>query len=191
MRFACGHAMVRSSESGKRRVAVPILQRRHAEPLGLELVIAMRQARIGLPHRRDQRVDHLVLDIVREIARRDRALELAPAVLDLLVLRERVGDLRDDADIVAEHLADGLGGGLAQRRIRFGQQMQRLGAGQLLAVDRESAAPLRFRRTDAATPKHRQRTFRAAAFRDRPTIDADGRRGRRAATADNAPAPRF
>jgi len=44
-----------------------MFQRRLAEPFGLELVIAVREARIGGPHGGDQRIDHLALDAVGEM----------------------------------------------------------------------------------------------------------------------------
>jgi hypothetical protein len=98
---------------GQRRVAIPVGHLVNAEPLGLELVVAVRQPRIGRLHGRGERVDHFVLDHVGEVHGRLRALVLAPAVVDLLVLGERVGDQREDRDIVALHLAEGLGGLLA------------------------------------------------------------------------------
>ena len=56
----------------------------------------MRQARIGGLHRLDQRLDGLGLDAVGEVARRGDVREAAPAVGDLLVLGEGVGDQRED-----------------------------------------------------------------------------------------------
>jgi hypothetical protein len=54
----------------------------------------MRQARIGGAHRLHQRIDHLALDAVGEMARIRDVLEPAPAVGNFLVLGERVGDQR-------------------------------------------------------------------------------------------------
>src|SRR5262249_54449004 len=75
---------------------------------------------------------------IREIARRDWALEAAPAILDLLVLGEGVGDESKGADILAEHRAEALRRLLAQRRIMLREEMQCLSAGEILAVDREA-----------------------------------------------------
>ena len=63
--------------------------------------------------------DHLVLDDVAEVHRRLRARVLAPAVLDLLVLGQRIGDQREDRDVVALHLAERLGGVLAHLGVGF------------------------------------------------------------------------
>jgi len=51
-----------------RGVPVPMVQCVAPEPLRLEPVIAVRQPRIGLPHGGDERLDHLGLDPVREMA---------------------------------------------------------------------------------------------------------------------------
>ena len=72
-----------------------MLQRVLAEPFGLQPVIAVREARIGGPHRGDQRIDHLALDAIGEMARVGDILEAAPAVGNFLVLGERVGDQRE------------------------------------------------------------------------------------------------
>ena len=77
---------------GQGRVAVPVFELLEAHPLGLERVVAVRDPGIGVLDGRDQRVHDLVLDLVREVARGDRPREVAPAVLDLLVLGEGVGD---------------------------------------------------------------------------------------------------
>ena len=123
---------------GQRRVAVPIGQRLDPEPLGLEPVVAVREARIGGAHGRDQGPDHLVLDEVLEIARGHRALELAPAVLDLLVLGQRVGDQREDAQVLAQHPAEGFRRRLAYRAVAVGHLVEDLGAGQRCPVEREA-----------------------------------------------------
>ena len=88
--------------------------------------------------RGDQRVHHVVLDPVVEIARGDRPLEAAPFVLDRLVLGERVGDEREGAHILAEHGAERLRRLLARRRVLVRQQVERLGAGERLAPHREA-----------------------------------------------------
>ncbi len=54
---------------GQRRVAVPVVERLDAEPARLERVVAVRQPAVIVLHRGDQRVDDLVLDPVRQIAR--------------------------------------------------------------------------------------------------------------------------
>ena len=53
---------------GEWRVAVPMVQLLHAEPLGFQLVIAVRQPRMRRLHGGDQRIDHFALDAVRQVA---------------------------------------------------------------------------------------------------------------------------
>ena len=107
----------------QRRVAVPIVEPILAEPARLEPVIAVRERRIGRLYRRDQRIHHLVLDLVREVARRDRARQLAPAVLDLLVLGQRVGDEREALDPLAEPGGERLCRLAPEPRIAVGEQV--------------------------------------------------------------------
>ena len=89
---------------GQRRVAVPMLELRLAEPARLQRVVAMRQPRIGAGHRRRQRVDHLALDPIGEVARIGDVGELAPAVGDLLVLDQRVHDQGEQPHVGAQRL---------------------------------------------------------------------------------------
>ena len=67
-------------------------------------------------------------------------LEAAPAVGDLLVLGERVGDQGEEADVVLEHLGQRLGRRTALAPVRVHEEMQRrLERGRLrLAVDLEA-----------------------------------------------------
>ena len=125
---------------GQGRVAVPVFELLEPEPARLDPVIAMRQARPGVPDRGDQGVDHLVLDLVGEVAARDRAREVAPAVLDLLVLGERVGDQREQADPALEHAGDRFRSRLAFGPVLVREQIEDLGAGELAAVEREAQA---------------------------------------------------
>ncbi len=69
-----------------------MLERRLAEPFGLELVIAVREARIGGAHGAGQRIDDFALDAVGEMPCVRHVLKTAPAVGNLLVLRQGVGD---------------------------------------------------------------------------------------------------
>ena len=101
----------------QRRVAVPVRQLLLAEPARLQRVIAVRQPRIGLAHRRHQRVHHLGLDAVGEMARLRDVGEAAPAVGNLLVLGERVGDQREEPQVLLEGLGQRLGRGLALLRV--------------------------------------------------------------------------
>ena len=92
----------------QRRVAVPMRELLLFEPAGLQIVIAMRQPRIGRANRADQRIDDLALDAVVEVARIRDILEPAPAVGNFLVLGERVGDQRKGPLIVLEGLCQRL-----------------------------------------------------------------------------------
>ena len=67
-------------------------------------------------------------------------LEAAPAIRNLLVLGERVGDQRELAQIVREDNAKRLRGLFARLFFRILQQVERGLDGELLAVDVESAA---------------------------------------------------
>ncbi len=80
-------------------VAVPIGEGVLPEPLRFQLVVAVRQARIGSLHGIDQGRDHLRLDPVRQVAGIGDIAEAAPAIRDLLVLGERVGDQREDPQV--------------------------------------------------------------------------------------------
>ena len=62
----------------------------------------MRQLRVGRAHGRDQRLHHLRLDAVRQMARVGHVLEAAPTVGNLLVLGERIGDQRERAQVLLE-----------------------------------------------------------------------------------------
>ena len=125
---------------GQRRVAIPVLEPLQAHPARLDRVVAMGQARPGVPDRVDQRVHDLVLDLVGEVPARDRAREVAPAVLDLLVLGERVGDQGEQAGAALEHARDRLRGRLAAGPVLVREHIEDLGAGQLLALEREAQA---------------------------------------------------
>ncbi len=61
---------------------------------------------------------------------------MAPAVLDLLVLGERVGDKAEEADIARLDARDRLRRVAAQRAVLVREQVERLGAGELLPPDR-------------------------------------------------------
>ena len=100
----------------------------------------MRKLRVGITHGADQRVDHVVLDIIHQVAHGDRPLEFAPVVLDRFVLRQRVGDMGEDTKICAEDLADRPGRVLPDLALGVGQEVERLRAGQRLAADRETQA---------------------------------------------------
>ena len=121
---------------GQRRIAIPVGHRLDTEPLGLELVVAMGELRVGRLHRGRERIDDFVLDHVGQIAERLRAGVLAPPVVDFLVLDQRVGDQREDRDIVALDLAERLGGLLAHRGVLVRQLVEDLRLAQHLVAER-------------------------------------------------------
>ena len=98
----------------------------------------MRDPRVGVAGGLDESVDDLVLDLVGEIARGDRALEPAPIVLDLLVLGQCVRDAGEQPDIVLQHAADRASGSLTDVAVFRRHQIEDLGAGQVLAVEGEA-----------------------------------------------------
>ena len=118
----------------QRGVAIPMLQLGQPQPLRLHQVIPVRQPGIGLRHRRHQRIDNLILHHVGAVAEAGRAGVTAPRVLDLLVLRQGVGNHRQQTQIVAERGANRLAGGLPNRTVTVGQLVQRVADRQLLAI---------------------------------------------------------
>ena len=111
------------------------------EPAGLEPVVAMRQFWIGRAHRTDQRIDHLALDAIVEMAGIGDVLETAPAIGDLLVLGERIGDQRKGPLVGFEGFRQRLGCRLALLPRAILQQVQR-------RLDREFFAPTLKRRPE-------------------------------------------
>ena len=106
----------------------------------LQRVVAMRQPRIGRANRSHQRIDHLALDAVVEMARIRDVLEAAPAVGDLLVLGERVGDQRKGPLVGLEGFRQRLRGRLALGAVAILQQVQRRLDRELLGPDLETQA---------------------------------------------------
>ena len=125
-------------DARQRRIAVPVGQRLLPEPLRFERVVAVGQAGIGCPHRVDEGFHHLGLDPVRQVARVRDILEPAPAVADLLVLRQRVGDEREDPQLAAQHRADRAGRLLADRAVRILKLVERRLQRHLLALHGEA-----------------------------------------------------
>ena len=93
----------------------------------------MRQPRIGGAHRRDQRIDHLALDPVRQMPLVGDVGEAAPAVGDFLVLGERVGDQRELRHVVLEGVRERLRRGFALFAVAVLHEIQRRLDGQRLA----------------------------------------------------------
>ena len=133
----------------QRRVAVPELQPLLAEPARLQRVVAVRQPRIGVAHRRDQRVDHLRLDAIREMPRGGDILEAAPLVGDRLVLGEHVGDEREEPQVLLERRGRALGGRLPPRLVGIDQPVQR-------RLERQRPRPRRRKRSPASVSSKRR-----------------------------------
>ncbi len=100
----------------------------------------MRQPRIGRADRTHQRIDDLALDAVVEMAGIGDILEAAPAVGNLLVLGERVGDERKGPLVGLERLGQCLPGRLALCAVTVLQQVQRRLDRQFLGRDLEAQA---------------------------------------------------
>ena len=98
----------------------------------------MRQPRVGRDHRVAQGLHHLGLDVVGQVPRRLRRGQLAPAVLDRLLLGERVVDAREELDLGAEHLGHRPRRSLPPRPVAVGQEAQRLLNRERLAVHVEA-----------------------------------------------------
>ena len=98
----------------------------------------MRQPRIGVAHGRHQRFHHLALDPVGEMPGVGDVGKAAPAVGNLLVLGERVGDQREGAQVFPEGLGQRLGGGLAGLLVAVLEQIERRLDGERLGADLET-----------------------------------------------------
>ncbi len=119
------------------RVAVPDLHPLQPQPLGLQRVIAVRQPRIGGDDRIAQRLHHLGLDMVRQVAAGLRRRQLAPAVRDFLFLGQRVVHTGKERQLFAKGRGQGPRAGLAARAVMVGQQVQRRLDAQPVALDLE------------------------------------------------------
>ena len=82
----------------------------------------MRQARIGGDNGVAQRLHHLRLHVVGKVAAGLRRGHLAPAVLDLLLLGQRVVHAGKELGLIAQHTRNLARGGLPLGAIAVGQQ---------------------------------------------------------------------
>jgi hypothetical protein len=124
----------------QRRVAIPMRELLLFEPACLELIIAMRQFRIGRANRTHQRIDHLALDAIGQMPRIRDVLKTAPAIGNLLVLGQRVGDERKRALVGLESFCQRLPGRLALCGAAILQQIKGRLDRKLLAPDLEAQA---------------------------------------------------
>jgi hypothetical protein len=131
---------MRCSTFGSGAFAVPMLELVLAEPFRLEAVVAVRQARVGLAHGRDERLHDLPLDAVGEMARIGHVLEPAPPVRDLSVLRQGVADQGEGAQVRLEDLGERVGRVLAQRPVWVLELVERRLERQLFSADLEAQA---------------------------------------------------
>ena len=74
----------------------------------------MRQARISSLHRTDQRIDHLTLNTISEMAGISDILKAAPAIRNFLIFRQRIGDERKDTKIFTKGFCQRLRGFMAR-----------------------------------------------------------------------------
>jgi hypothetical protein len=85
----------------------------------------MRGSRIGRAHGTHQGLHHLRLDAVGQMPAVGHILEAAPAVGNLLVLSERVGDQREETRVLLEDLGQRLGRRLPLGGIGMHQEIER------------------------------------------------------------------
>ena len=88
--------------------------------------------------RRRQGRHDLGFDLVRQVPRLGNILISAPAVLDFLVLGQRIGDQREGADGGLEGFSQGLPAGLTRGRVLGTERVQRRLDCQLLAIQLEA-----------------------------------------------------
>ena len=98
----------------------------------------MRQFWIGRAHRGDQRIHHLALDAIVQMAGIRDVLETAPAVRDVLVLGERIGDQRKGALIGLERLCQRFRRRLALGAVTVLQEIERRLDRELFRADLEA-----------------------------------------------------
>ncbi len=109
---------------GQRRVAVPDLHPVEAEPFAFQLVIAVREFRVGGDHGVAQGLDDLGFHVVGEVARGLGAGHLAPAVDDLFLLGRCVVDAGEYLDVFGEDAGEFAGGHLALGAVLVGQVVE-------------------------------------------------------------------
>ena len=112
-----------------------MLQSIEFQQFRFQTVIGVRQLRIGGAHGRGQRLDDFGLDAIAEMARGGGVGEFAPGVLDFFVLRQRVRDVREQAQVRFEGFGQRLRRIAADVAFGLRQEMQRFFAGQFLAAD--------------------------------------------------------
>ncbi len=168
-----------------------MLQLGQAEPLRLQRVVAVRQARIGRLHGGDEGIHHLILHHVGAVARAGGARVAPPAVLDLLVLRQHVGDQGEQPRLLGQSGGDARRRSSTPRPILVGQAVESIRHRQPLLADGDAHGGDRLCRTGAPRRPAPLPTSRAAASPPPPTAGAGGRRASRAARASSAPAPGF
>ena len=111
-----------------------MLQFLKPQPFRLQRIIVVGDFRIGRDHSVPQGVDNLRLHMVRQMAGGLRGRQLAPAVLNLFLFRQRVGDTGEEAEIGLEHFRQRGGGGDPFFAIGVGKEVQRAFGVQFLAV---------------------------------------------------------
>ena len=174
----------------KRRVAVPDLQLVEPEPPRLQRIVAVRELGIGRDHRVAQRLDHLGLHVVREVPRGLRRRELPPAVLDLLLLGERVGDPREERQPAGEGRRQRLRRRLPLRPVAVGEEVERRLEASASRRRPGSRAPPSSRRRAGSRPPPPPPTGRAGTSPARRRAGRASSCGCGRAPACSAPAPR-
>ena len=150
----------------QRRVAVPVLQLRQAEPARLQPVIAVRQARDSWPRTAATSASTTSSSTILERLREEiGAREVAPAVVDLLVLGQRVGDQREQRGMFSPNTSPiARPPPRAAPRRPVGQQVQRLGLRSAPRRRTGSAARRSSRRTAGSRRRGRPPSFSCSSF---------------------------
>ena len=98
----------------------------------------MRKSRIGRLHRRQQRIDDIVLDEIRQVARGNRPCKSAPTVLDLFVLGQGISDQRKGTNVITQYFADRLCRLAPVVAVRIAQTIEDLRLCQFMPLKRKS-----------------------------------------------------
>lgn len=116
----------------------------------------MRQLRIGLAHRIDERGDHRCFHAIGDVTAVGNVGELAPAIFDLFVFGECIGDKRQRADIGFKGFSKRMGGLFASLAVAVRQTAQRCLQRLCLAINLEGEARERLiiKPVPCATTRH-------------------------------------
>jgi len=130
--------------SGQRRVAVVVVEPVHPQQRPLEMVIASHDV-VARSDSTDQRLHHVVADLVFQVARGDPAWEMAQAVVGGFVGGQRVEDEGQRGQLPAQHVGESLGRALANVAVWLVQLGQDRRLSQFFAVEGVARVAYEFR----------------------------------------------